>query len=206
MSIANFLCTDMPDDYQVHPCVGTSLSNDCLSEIAGLNAMHELGRMDDSTYCQASLGRLAFDYLLAADELREQFHQKLKYRDEKLYSYNPHFFIPCAFLCRHCLELKIKELIYRLSPDNQLVAGHDLQKLWDKLISINSHPTFQKIQPVIADIAELDDDGMKLRYSFDKNGNAYDGKSYFFNIDILVDNTKYFYKVAEEIIRNPDIK
>lgn len=201
MSMKDFLCSDIPNEYQVRPCIGVASQNGCLPETAGLSVMHALSKIDDISYNKMSLSQLSWEYLVSADILREEWHKSMVYKEGQLQSYNPCIFIPCAYLCRHSLELKLKELICRLSPENKIVTGHDFQKLWKKLIDICPDPRLQKIEPVILDMRELDDDGMKLRYSLDKQGQSYSGKSYYFDADILVDNTKYCYKIAEAIIR-----
>lgn len=97
------------------------------------------------------------------------------------------FFLPIAYLYRHGLELKLKNLIrmgmelnYIESGDNVLTTlkFHNLHQLWNyvRIIIEKSWPEGQKKDinaagRIIQEFHKIDKSGQNLRYSEDKSGN-----------------------------------
>lgn len=85
--------------------------------------------------------------------------------------------LPTVFLIRHAAELAIKEAIDKSGkePNN---STHDLDKLWSSLLSQLPKSKTQTDRQIINQahkflqyISHLDNDGTKVRYPVDKNGN-----------------------------------
>lgn len=92
-----------------------------------------------------------------------------------LYKYN--YTLPTVFLIRHAAELALKEAIEKggHTPSNET---HNLIKLWNSLVSQlpkNKTPNDRKIMKeslsFLQVLSHLDDDGTKVRYAIDKEGN-----------------------------------
>lgn len=91
--------------------------------------------------------------------------------------YSYYYTLPTVFLIRHAAELAIKEAIEKMS-DKPQNSTHNLIKLWSSLMSHfpKSRTPFdekniREIGEFLRIISHLDDDGIKVRYAFDKNGN-----------------------------------
>lgn len=92
-----------------------------------------------------------------------------------LYKYN--YTLPTIFLIRHAAELAIKEAIDKSGkePNN---CTHNLDKLWSSFLSQLPKSRTQTDRKIINQahkylqyISHLDNDGTKVRYPVDKNGN-----------------------------------
>ncbi len=97
------------------------------------------------------------------------------------------YFFPIVYLYRHCLELKMKEII-RLGAVLELISqskkmqevldSHNLHALWNKVkATITKYwPNGPKdellsAEKIILDFHKVDEDGQTVRYSRDKKGN-----------------------------------
>jgi len=97
------------------------------------------------------------------------------------------YFMPITFLYRHCLELKLKQLIFLcqqlnvLSNDDKIkkiLNDHKLYPLWnivkDGLVKVwpqGPNEDLIAVEGVIAQFHQIDKNGQTLRYSEDKNSN-----------------------------------
>ena len=192
---------ELPDDYEFKDCTCKPSVLNLTSELMAMNVLLNKNMIPDIEYQIHSFRELALDYVVSADKLREAFHNGIKSINGG-YSFNPRFFIPCAYACRHSIELLLKYAILLKTRNlDVLKSNHWIEKLW---IEFQNHYTDERIsmlQQFINMIKVIDDDGIKLRYNFDKNGNPYSIDSYYFDVDILMDNTKYFFNVVDEIIK-----
>ena len=97
--------------------------------------------------------------------------------------HNDHLVYPVLYLYRHCLELKLKELValgvrtgdLKVVEVKKILGKHDLKDLWQraKFLIRKSYPKdtgkLTAIQAVILKYHQFDDDGQKLRYDRDKD-------------------------------------
>ncbi|MHC4595640.1 MAG: hypothetical protein ACYS8Y_10980 [Planctomycetota bacterium] len=97
-------------------------------------------------------------------------------------------FIPVAYLYRHCLELKLKDLLSLMVHcrfvDNDgnvrdALEKHNLAKLWNlvkpglrKRWPDGDRKVLANTEAVILDFHKVDKSGQNLRYCQDKNGNS----------------------------------
>ena len=94
-------------------------------------------------------------------------------------------FFPVAYLYRHCLELKLKDLIrvgtaYRFFTKGQVkfaLSRHDLLLLWTEVRRFleNEWPTAPRgplngVERVVRQFHNADPDGQTLRYEHDRHG------------------------------------
>lgn len=91
------------------------------------------------------------------------------------YKYN--YTLPTVFLIRHAAELAIKEAINK-SGEEPNDFTHNLDRLWDSLLSQlpksktpNDNEIMKQAHKFLQYISHLDNDGTKVRYPVDKNGN-----------------------------------
>ena len=74
---------------------------------------------------------------------------------------------PCAFLCRHAIELKLKQCL--AEQNNINTNSHDLKKLWNSIdkekLSLDIISQFDKF---ISEIIEIDPNGESIRYGTNK--------------------------------------
>lgn len=91
------------------------------------------------------------------------------------YKYN--YTLPTVFLIRHAAELAIKEAINK-SGEKPNDFTHNLDRLWDSLLSQlpksktpNDNEIIKQAHKFLQYISHLDNDGTKVRYPVDKNGN-----------------------------------
>ncbi len=136
------------------------------------------------------LREMADDYLSAADQLI----QSLIVKENEMLSVNRSF-IPIGYLCRHAIELKLKECLYAKGHD--LTNKHDLQLLFNRFNwdDYTNEEWFIKTKTIIDDISTLDNDGFHLRYGFATNGSLYDWDFYMFNPYNFVYDTKFVFNV-----------
>ena len=94
------------------------------------------------------------------------------------------FFYPAAYLYRHAVELKLKNIIGQgafLSPLPQCTTnalGHDLLALWAdarrvivRVFDGSDHTQLKEVDEAIAEVAKIDPDGQGFRYYRDRKGN-----------------------------------
>jgi hypothetical protein len=106
------------------------------------------------------------------------------------YEFADRFFMPIAYLYRHSLELKMKEVArlgidLQLIPDDEKTAktlvDHNLHKLWNLVRkAVEAHwPNDSDVgsaERIVLEFHKIDETGQNLRYSKDKSGrNTIDG-------------------------------
>ena len=192
---------ELPEDYEFRDCTQKLSVLNLTSELTAMNSLLKKGTISDIEYQIYSFYELALDYIVSADKLRESFHDEIK-TVNGVHLFKPRVFIPCAYACRHAIELLLKYAIL-LKTRNLYVlkSNHWIEKLWVEFQKHYTDERISKLQRFIDMLKVIDDDGIKLRYGFDKSGIPYPIESYSFDIDILMDNTGYFFDIVDEIIR-----
>lgn len=192
---------ELPEDYKFRDCTQKLSVLNLTSELTAMNVLLKKGTISDIEYQICSFRELALDYIVSADKLREAFHDGIKVVNGGHF-FNPRFFIPCAYACRHAIELLLKYAILSKTRNlDVLKSNHWIEKLWVEFQKYYTDERISKLQQFIDMLKVIDDDGIKLRYGFDKNGSPYSIESYAFDIDALMDNTGYFFDTVYEIIR-----
>ena len=94
-------------------------------------------------------------------------------------------FFPVAYLYRHCLELKLKDMIrvgidihfFQKAKVEKILAEHNLAKLWTQVKKLlqdawpgADQSPLQGIEAVVNDFHQVDREGQAFRYATDKSG------------------------------------
>lgn len=202
------LFEDVRDDYELQDFTTSISAENTYSQVMALNILHThqnefpMINLSANSYQEGALHELAIDYIVSASSLQKVFRSSLTG-----ISFNPHYFLPCAYCCRHAVELLLKYGIFRKTKSvNSIKKNHWLAKLWPVFRSYYIDERVDKFDEYIGWLILLDDDGSKLRYGFDNQGNPYSIDSYMFNLDVLVDDSKYFFDVIDCVIRDAEVE
>jgi hypothetical protein len=99
--------------------------------------------------------------------------------------HNDEMIFPVAYLYRHCLELKFKDLIiagihvgfFTKAKVAEVLASHNLANLWNKVKGLLNYgwpngpkSPLQGIESVVNEFHQADPDGQTFRYNADKKG------------------------------------
>lgn len=109
--------------------------------------------------------------------------------------------IPVMFLKRHCIELAIKRAIKRCGAEPK--RDHSLTSLWSSLLSRFPKQKRREDNRAIKDmgafvkaVADIDDNGISLRYPQDKSGRLTQDRPLFVNDEEVV---SYLEKFVEQL-------
>ena len=189
---------EIPDDYEIKKVI----LDDKVYDLSFLGVMKYLRStkvdesfVDNSYYSREVIGHMAMDYLMSARYLQKGI---VNDRGEEIVTY---YFIPCAFLCKHAVELKLKEC--RLSEGAEELRGHSVEALWDQIKTV-SYPHYEEIQAFIKDIEKIDKNEMSLRYGINSKLEPL-SENYKFDIDNLINNTMFLFNVLDEYVIHVNI-
>ena len=109
------------------------------------------------------LSKEYMDSAKALATLVSEERKKINTKDAVLSSYAN----PCAFLCRHAIELKLKQCL--ACQSNLDTNHHNLIALWEKINKdkLDSNVIFQ-LTTFISEISKIDPNGESIRYGTDK--------------------------------------
>jgi hypothetical protein len=96
--------------------------------------------------------------------------------------HNDQLLYPTIYLYRHCLELKLKDLIllgvrcgnFKLDDVREVVGGHGLCPLWTKVKQFlqihcpDDKDQIKVVEAVVQEFHQIDRDGQTMRYDRDK--------------------------------------
>lgn len=113
--------------------------------------------------------------------------------------------LPTVYLCRHCLELAIKNAINSLGKTAK--HYHNLSKLWNALreylkdrdISGEEMNLLNNMGIFIQSIDSIDDNGMKLRYPKQKDNSDSQKEFSWINTRKIVEQTEAFVRQLEKL-------
>jgi hypothetical protein len=134
-------------------------------------------------------------YLMSAKLLANNIRQQNQIIGIKIFN-KESLAIPTIYLCRHSIELSLKNTISKISGHDE--TGHDLVKLWNKFnknispyISLNNDKCLlDTIEEFIFQISNLDDNGNKLRYVEQIKGGYSQEKFLWVNVIAIVEQTE----------------
>ena len=189
----NMIFDNIPDDYEVQ----SIFQNEKIFDLSYLGVMKHLrtikagDEFDDNVfYSSEVLSHLALDYLNSA---RFLYQGIVADRDGNTVTY---YLIPCAFLCKHSIELKIKECL--ISQGKKELGGHSVLKLWNQLNETDIKQ-YDKLNQFIQEAEKIDSNEMALRYGISKGLEPLQ-ENFRFDIDNLITNTMYLFNVVDEDI------
>lgn len=145
---------------------------------------------DNNTYSKEIISHLAIDYLHSALFLQQGIVSKRGVSALSLY------LIPCAYLCKHSVELKLKECL--LEKYGKIVNSHNIAKLWEEL-SEKDIIHHKELNFFIQELEAIDKNEMALRYGVTVKLEPLK-EDFMFDIDALLNNTKFFFNVVDEYI------
>lgn len=145
---------------------------------------------DNNYYSKEVISHLAIDYLYSALYLQKGIAEK---RGKNVLSL---YMIPCAYLCKHSVELKIKECL--LEKYGEVENTHSLSKLWNRLDE-KSVFHYEELNSFIQELETIDKNEMALRYGVSVKLEPLQ-EDFIFDIDALLNNTKFFFNVVDEFI------
>lgn len=109
--------------------------------------------------------------------------------------------IPVMFLTRHCIELAIKRAIKRCGAEPK--RDHGLTSLWNSLLSRfprqkcrEDNRTIKNMGAFVKAVADIDNNGISLRYPQDKSGRLTQDRPLFVNNEEVV---SYLEKFVEQL-------
>ena len=141
---------------------------------------------DDMFYSSEVISHMALDYLESACFLQKGIVED---RGGEIVS---QYLIPAAFLCKHSIELKLKECLLIKGADK--LKGHSILNLWNELDE-NGLVHFKEIDGFINEMEQIDSNEMALRYGISKDLLPLK-EDFRFDIDAMLLNTKFLMNVA----------
>lgn len=189
----NMIFDDMPDDYIMRQI----LLNNGFRDVSYVGFMKQLRKSkrikafdDNIVYSKEVLSHLALDYLDSALFLHRGIVAK---RETNIVSA---YLIPCAFLCKHSVELKLKECL--LEKYGNVEKSHSIAKLWDALAE-KEVVHYKELSFFIRELEAIDTNEIALRYGVSLKLEPVQ-EDFIFDIDALLNNTKFFFNVVDEYI------
>lgn len=112
--------------------------------------------------------------------------------------------IPVLFLTRHCMELAIKRAIRKCGGKPK--REHSLKKLWSSLLAKlpeqkrrEDSRAIKNMSSFVGTVADIDDNGISLRYPKDNAGNLTQDRSLLVNDEAVATYLENFVKQLELI-------
>ncbi len=157
----------IPDDYVVNTIFDKDNKYTDLSYLGVFRSLkaeyadkelkgYDLGiEFQDEDYVRREIFRhLSLDYLNSARYLWNGVNSD---RGQDVVTY---YVIPCAFLCKHSIELFLKTcMLYKGISD---FKGHSIKKLWEKLDE-KEIPQYRELSDFIGELEKVDNNEMALR-------------------------------------------
>lgn len=189
----NMIFDNIPDDYQIQRIV----LEDKVYDLSYIGVVKHLRNIkvgeeftDDKFYSSEVLSHMALDYLNSA---RFLYQGIVGDRGQDIVTY---YFIPCAFLCKHSIELKLKECL--LEKGENKLKGHSILGIWNDLDE-KQIPHATELQQFLSEVEKIDNNEMALRYGISK-GLVPLQENFKFDIDNLITNTMFLFNVVDEYI------
>ena len=120
-------------------------------------------------------------YIICMNDICDQIKKDFRLGMHILRTYS--LCIPYIFICRHLIELILKRAIE--SKRNVVKKGHIILDLWKECKEIYNDKNLDYYDDLIETIDMLDNNGEKLRYVKDKNGNEFENKPLFLNVELI---------------------
>ena len=189
----NMIFDDVPDDYQVRAFLTSGKVIDlsylgAIKHLRNIEAAEEFANND--FYSKEVLSHLASDYLYSALFLQKGIWADRGTEVVSLY------LIPCAYLCKHAVELKLKECL--LEKQGKIIQSHRVLELWN-VLDEKELSQYNELSFFIQELDTMDERGTALRYGVSIQLEPLQ-EEFKFDIDSLLENTKFFFNVVDEHI------
>ncbi len=183
----------IPDDYKMQKV----LTGDKFADWSYVGIMKHLrtikadeGFASKEFYATEVLSHMAMDYLKSAQYL---YSGIVEDRDGNTVS---NYFVPCAFACKHSIELKLKECQIEKGFDK--LKGHSVLEVWNALDE-RDIPYSNEITVFLGEVEKIDKNEMALRYGIGKNLEPLQ-EEFKFDIDSLITNTMFLFNILDEYV------
>lgn len=184
---------NIPDDYKMRKV----LTGDKFADWSYVGIMKHLRTIEageeffnNKYYSAEVLSHMAMDYIKSAQYL---YNGIVGDRDGNTVSY---YLIPCAFACKHSIELKLKECQIEKGFEN--LKGHSVLEIWNALDETDI-PHADDITDFLEEVEKIDNNEMALRYGISKNLEPMQEK-YKFDIDGFLTNTMFLFNILDEYV------
>ena len=189
----NMIFDEVPDDYKIGSFLLTGTVEDqsylgVMKHLRGIKISNEF--LDNDYYSKEVLSHLAIDYLQSALFLHNGIKED---RGTEIVSF---YLIPCAYLCKHSVELKLKECL--LEKKGKIIQSHSVFELWNALDE-KGLTLYKEISSFIQELEAMDKNEMALRYGVSVKLEPLQ-EEFKFDIDMLLENTKFFFNVVDEYV------
>ena len=143
-------------------------------------------------YGQEITEHQAYDFLASAKFLRNGLNAD---RDGNTVS---NYVIPCAYCCRHAVELYLKYCALVKGIEPQKLICHKISDLWN-IINEKDIRCYNEVTTYIRELDIIDENGMALRYGLNKSFDI-PNEDFQFNVDIMISNAMYLINVLSEFV------
>lgn len=192
-SYHDMIFDNIPDDYKMQKVLtGDKFANwsyvGIMKHLRTVEAGEEF--FDKKFYSTEVLSHMAMDYIKSAQYL---YSGIVGDRDGNTVSY---YLVPCAFACKHSIELKLKEC--QIEKGFEKLKGHSVLEVW-KALDETDIPHADEITSFLEEVEKIDINEMALRYGIGKNLEPLQEK-FKFDIDNLLTNTMFLFNVLDEYV------
>ena len=182
---------NVPDDYEMQSVLTGERFSD-LSYVGLMKHLRTKEKIEDFSnneyYSSEVLSHMAMDYIQSALYLHGAI---VNDRDGETVSY---YVIPCAFSCKHSIELKLKEC--QIAKGMAELKGHSVLTVWNDLDE-KDIPHSKDITSFLQEVEKIDNNEMALRYGISKKAEPLQ-ETFKFDIDVLIKNTMFLFNVLDE--------
>lgn len=196
----------IPDNYDIKSCLANVYDLPYAGFMKSMvekykdktfDSKYELGSefQDKDWYGQEITEHQAYDFLASATFLQNGLNS------DGYGNTVSNYVIPCAYCCRHAVELYLKycALVKGLEP-KKLIC-HKITDLWN-IIDEKDIPRYDEITTYIKELDIIDENGMALRYGLNKSFDI-PNENFQFNVDIMIHNAMYLINVLDELVIHP---
>lgn len=192
-SYHNIVFENIPDDYKIQKV----LTGDKFYDWSYVGIMKHLRTNEvekefsnNKVYSTEVLSHMAMDYIKSAQYL---YSGIVNDRDGNTVSY---YLVPCAFACKHSIELKLKEC--QIEKGFEELKGHSVLGIWNELDE-KMIPHAEEITSFLEEVEKIDNNEMALRYGVKKNLEPMQEK-FKFDIEYLITNTMFLFNILDEYV------
>ena len=143
-------------------------------------------------YVEEMMSHLASDYLNSALLLAKAVLNDRKQEERICSSY----VIPCAFCCKHAIELKLKYCLFIQGVDD--IKSHNILKLWES-VKKTYIPNIDSIENFLKEVNKIDPNEMTLRYNISNKLTPLSEKLQF-DVVMMIQNTMFLFNILEEYV------
>ncbi len=169
------------------------LTNGVVKEVDGKAIIENEHLYSGEEYSELLFSYLSKEYIDSAIVLANcVLHERME--DEEILS---SYANPCSFLCRHAIELKLKQCMCR--QNKPFSNTHNIKELWDNIDKTSlENEIIGELTSFIDELTLIDKNEISFRYGTGKNLLPIN-ENLQFDCIILTNNTKYLFNQLHKI-------